>query len=337
MSTSPELQSNFINHPPQGVVTEELELNGLVKKALVVDVLSAAVENNIELGGDQLGQAPEDPKALLQELRSDLMEHPDEPITLTDEQAHLVVDTVHKVAEKAGLASNEARYLLESWGLIEEQDSDDSQKLHIHDVIDPDVKERATEIRGKSAKQEADHYQEEVKHYHPTKPEPIYVDQSGNEIAQGEILKLSNPEEMMVTYRAVDLLRAEREAQGIFDNTSAKADLEGQLDEGKFVADLRGQEALFAREALSRVAAGEVDDANEELRSALKYDKDVATNMLEIRSQGPKQLEAVEINPDDEVVRTAKQHNLKPNLTVLEGGAHSSTQTVNLRENDLAA
>ncbi|MBP9738940.1 hypothetical protein KBD20_04590 [Candidatus Saccharibacteria bacterium] len=154
----------------------------------------------------------------------------------------------------------------------------------------------------------------EVALYTDTKPEPIWVDQSGNKLAKDEYFRAYNFSETGVTMRALNrylTVHNRKDEFSKFDQPSS--DTQGLIE-------LKGQEALDARAALRMVAEESIEEALETTKEKdkgrfkgskmlvenLEADRKHAARMLAIREQGPKNVETVQINPEDEVIRTGE-------------------------------
>lgn len=151
-----------------------------------------------------------------------------------------------------------------------------------------------------------------------TVPEPIWVDQHGFELGEGEYFKSNNFEESTAVFKALDrYLHAtgrQDEIQDFYDETF----------ENQSLLELKGEKAQDVRNALRMVAEQPIEEAQEATKEQFKLygtrvvpkddleaDKKIAQRMLAIREQGPKAIERVEIAPDDEVIRTGEVYDIR--------------------------
>lgn len=154
----------------------------------------------------------------------------------------------------------------------------------------------------------------EVELYTDTKPDPIRVDQSGNVLSQDEFFRAYNFSETAITLRALNqYLTAHGRSDEMSNFEQHNSDTQGLLQ-------LKGEQAQEAYNALNMIATRSVEDAVEMTkaddtmlfegkrinREDLETERKMVARMLDIRAQGPKQIETVQINPEDEVIRTGE-------------------------------
>jgi len=158
-----------------------------------------------------------------------------------------------------------------------------------------------------------------------TQPEPIWVDQNGFELGKDEYFRADNFSESATVLKALDRY---------LDATGRQDEIQDYYDdtfENQTLLEFKGEKAQDVHNALRMVAEQSVEEAREATKQAfldygeryvsdteLESDKKFAKRMLEMRAQGPKVIERVEIAPDDEVVRTGNNHNVKPNLKLIQ-------------------
>jgi len=141
-----------------------------------------------------------------------------------------------------------------------------------------------------------------------TTPMPIYLNQKGEELAEGEYLPLSNFENIAIASRATKLLEKK------LGYDSEAASIAGKVrDTDVYSIDIKGAEAQFVRTALEQLATGEIvekswseEEATAERRSAKR--------ILDTLVQGPKQIEMVHIDPSEDVITKAKPESKQPRI-----------------------
>ncbi len=291
MSTSPELQSNFVNRPPQGEIetefnTSEIELRGLADKALLLDVLEEAAYQHIELGGDIAELVPEDLEAEVQELRSKLMVEPDEPVTLTDETAEYIYGVFQAVADTEEIkrdVRNEARYMLGKPLIptpepkVELTASQEAERLaRVKREIDYEMK-KIIDPKGKTTSSEV-------------AAQPQRYDENNEELPEGSYLSLRNETEIHGLNRALTAIAPENgntPSNALLDKIHAHFETQvgssEDIDEGYVEAplELDAREAKVAQAAMKFMATGLVkNEVHPGSEALIEHDRENARYIL---------------------------------------------------------
>jgi hypothetical protein len=260
---------------------------------------------------DPLLMPEQEPDSIIEEIEGKLLDKDTKEVVLRGDLGKAVLSAVEAAAESEELdcqvtairliskfeaneadQETEADEVLGSTELMERRRAKTQKQMEMRERLEARRKANAHRLTNVMD-------QEEIS---PTMPEPIWVDQEGKPLAKGEYLRLNNPEEMLVTYRAVKLLQDARHGE------RHETTLDQMIDDGEVVADLKGEEAQVARGALRLMAHGFLKEGNTDPFSHQKMsaehiagDRKLAKRMLDIRAQGPKTIEYVSVDSKEPV------------------------------------